>query len=299
MAAMWEWLEQKPQMTRPFRGPGGLDMFRLTAGQAVAEVAPGRGGLITRFAVGEDEILYLDPATLVDRKQNVRGGIPVLFPIAGRLSGDRYTLPDGQSFPMRQHGLARQAPWEVIHIVQARLTMQLVSSPASRVTFPFDFALRITLDVSRAGFRSLAIEVEIENRDKRPMPLHFGLHPYFFVPEASKNAARVDVEATTAYDNQTGQTAPFDPDIDFTATEVDLHLSGVKSRRATLHVPGRSPRVLTFSDLFSTVVLWTATIKDFICVEPWTAPADALNTGAGLIQLKPGEVRRGEVLIAV
>lgn len=299
MAVMWDWLEQRPLMVRPFRGPGGLDMFRLTAGTAVAEVAPTRGGLITRFCVGGDEVLYLDPATLMDRKQNVRGGIPVLFPIAGRLTGDRYTLPDGQSFPMRQHGLARQAPWEVTHIVQARLTMQLVSSPASRVTFPFDFALRITIDISRAGYRTLLLEVEIENRDKKPMPLHLGFHPYFFVPEASKGELRVDVEASTAYDNQSGQTGPYPRPIDFTATEIDLHLGGLKTRRATLHVPGRPPRVMSFSDLFSTVVLWTTTLKDYVCVEPWTAPGGALNTGVGLLQLAPGEKKRGEIQISI
>jgi galactose mutarotase-like enzyme len=295
---MWEWLEQKPQMVRPFRGPGGLDMFRLSAGDAVAEVAPSRGGLVTRFAIGDDELLYLDPATLADRKQNVRGGIPVLFPVAGRLSGDRYTLPGGASFPMRQHGLARHAAWEVTHIVQARLTMQLTSSSTSRGTFPFDFAFRVTVDLGRAGYRSMAIEVEAENRGPQPMPLHCGFHPYFQVPEIQKGELRVDVEATSAYDNQTGQTGPYPRPIDFTATEVDLHLGGLKARRATLHVPGKPPRLLTFSDLFSTVVLWTTTLKDFVCVEPWTAPADALNTGVGLTTLKPGEIRKGEFVIS-
>src|SRR5438552_3652936 len=101
------------QMTR---GPGGMDLWTIYHGAAVAEVLPQRGGLVTRFAVGRDEVLYLDPTTLVDRTKNVRGGIPVLFPIAGRLGGDRYLI-DGASYPMRQHGLARQAPWSVIDVL--------------------------------------------------------------------------------------------------------------------------------------------------------------------------------------
>src|SRR5262245_48306902 len=95
---------------RKGKGPGGMDLWTLTYGSAVAEVVPQRGGLVSRFCVGDEEILYMDPETLADRTKNVRGGIPVLFPVAGRLSGDRYTR-DGRSFPMRQHGLARLAPW--------------------------------------------------------------------------------------------------------------------------------------------------------------------------------------------
>jgi galactose mutarotase-like enzyme len=38
-------------------------------------------------------------------------------------------------------------------------------------------------------------------------------------------------------------------------------------------------------------VVWTLAGRDFVCVEPWTAPADALNTGESLITLAPGESR--------
>src|SRR5262245_6668484 len=108
------------------RGPGPLDMWRLVAGQAVAEIAPARGGLLTRFAVGDDEVTYLDPATLLDRKQKPHGGISIFFPIAGRLMFDRYQA-NGRSYPMRPHGLAHQVPWSVINVEAARLTMEFRS----------------------------------------------------------------------------------------------------------------------------------------------------------------------------
>ena len=283
---------------KQFRGPGGLEMFRLMAGSAVAEVAPSRGGIITRFAVGKDEILYLDEKTLADRKEKVRGGVPVLFPIAGRLTGDRYLI-DGLGYPMRQHGLARHAAWEVINVAQAHLTMELRSSPATMVTFPFEFSCRLTVDVGRAGYRSLAIEMTVENRSKHQMPLHCGLHPYFLLADQDKQQAMVQVSAAQALDNTTGQAFAWAGTVDLAAPEVDLHLHDVTERQATLQIPGKASRQFAWTELFSSIVLWTVAMKDFVCVEPWSGPADAFNTGVGLQLLAPGESRSGEFVISI
>lgn len=279
-------------------GPGSIEMWRLSAGGAVAEIAPSRGGLVTRFAVDNDEVLYFNPASLVDFGQRVRGGIPVLFPIAGRLTGDRYEAK-GRSHPMRQHGLARQAPWSVINVEAARLTMEFRSDSVSRASFPFDFSYRLTVDVGRAGYRSLVLESVIENLGREPMPMHSGLHPYFLVPDRDKGETRIEAEAASVYDNMAGSTGAWAGEADFAAAELDLSLHEISSETTTLHVPGRPPRVLSHTGFYSTLVLWTLSFQDFICVGPWSGPADALNTGVGLITLEPGEVTGGEFTISV
>ena len=38
-------------------------------------------------------------------------------------------------------------------------------------------------------------------------------------------------------------------------------------------------------------VVWTLAGRDFVCLEPWTCPGNALNTGDGLLVLAPGEAR--------
>lgn len=300
--------ERQPPSAKQFRGPGGLTMWRLAAGTAVCEVAPSKGALVTRFAIGKDEILYLDPSTLISvpgkPPPKVRGGIPVLFPTAGKLSGDRYVLPaEGklpeQSYPMRQHGLARQAAFSVIDVAAAHLTMELAATPATQTSFPFDFALRITVDVGRAGYRSLVVDCEVENRDRRRMPLHLGLHPYFFCPDVDKAGARVELAGTTVYDNRTGETRPYEGSPDFAVQEVDLHVHGLKNRELRLHVPGKPTRIIHFSPLFNTAVLWSLSLSDFLCVEPWSAPADALNTGTDLRWLAPSEIARGSFSITI
>lgn len=287
-----------PPRARNFIGPHGMEVWELTHGAAVAEVVPARGGLVTRFAVDGDEVLYLEPETVADRQKNVRGGIPVLFPIAGRLEGDRYQSGSA-SYPMRQHGLARHAAWSVSEVGGARLTMELRSTQATRINFPFDFCLRMTVDLGRAGGRTLALELEVQNLGPGAMPLHLGLHPYFFVPDQDKGRLRLEVPARAAYDNVQGRPVPYDGRVvELGRAEVDLHLSGLATDQVGLPVPGRAPRLLSFSDLFPVLVLWAVQFKDFVCVEPWSAPGNALNTGQGLIHLGPGEMRQGWFVIS-
>lgn len=296
--------KDKSPQAEVFRGPGGIEMFRLAAGQAVAEVAPSRGGIITRFAVGDDEILHLEEKTLREStpgpqaKTNIRGGIQVLFPVAGKLSGDRYTF-GGASYPMRQHGLARHGVWSVVDVAQAHLTQEFRSTPASKITFPFDFVCRLTIDVGRAGYRSLVVETEIENLGRQPMPVQLGFHPYFQVADKDKAATRVQITAESAFDNTRGGDEPWNGILDFTAAEVDLHLLSVQGGSATLTVPGRPVRKLMFSELYKVLVLGTVAMKDFISLEPWSAPADSFNTGDGLRTLEPGDRCHGEFVISV
>ncbi len=286
-----------PEARRIARGPGRMELWRLFNGAAVAEVIPARGGLVTRFAVDGDEVLYLDGPSLIDRSKNVRGGIPVLFPIAGRLKEDRYSL-GGDSYPMRQHGLARQAAWSVVDVAGARIIIEFRSNPATMSTFPFRFCLRMTVDLGRAGGRTLALEQEVENLGDKPLPVHLGLHPYFAVPDDQKGRVKIDLAATRAFDNVTGEEKPY-AGFDLQSSELDLHLLDPKQSETVLTLPDKAPRHLSWSPLFKVVVLWTLRYKDYVCVEPWTAPGNALNSGEGLLQVAPGEKISGWFLISV
>lgn len=295
--------ERVPPQAKIIRGTGPgkanpIETWRIEAGTAVCEVAPSRGGIVTRFCVDGDEILYMDQATLRDRTQKVRGGIPVLFPIAGALSGDRYEVA-GRSFAMRQHGLARQASWAVHKVGGARLVLEFRSTPATQASFPFDFSYRLAIDLGHAGFRSLVLESEFENTGHKPMPLHFGFHPYFLVTDAEKPQTRVSIPARSRVDNHSGERGEWDGVIDYSASIQDLHLSELFGQTATLDIPGKPRRTLTWDDSYTQIVVWTTALKDFLCIEPWSAPADALNSGIGLRTLPPGGTHRARFTIAV
>jgi galactose mutarotase-like enzyme len=45
-------------------------------------------------------------------------------------------------------------------------------------------------------------------------------------------------------------------------------------------------------------VVWTLKVKGFVCVEPWTSPGDALNSGERLLRVGVGKRWRSFVEIA-
>jgi galactose mutarotase-like enzyme len=259
-----------------------MEYVELTDGVARVEVVPERGAIVTRFDVGDTQVLYLDRATLEDATKNVRGGIPFLFPTAGRLEGDRY---GGRE--MKQHGFARNLPFTVERRDARTVTLALVASDETRARFPFEF--RVELTISVAG-RELRIAQRYQNRGGERMPLHVGFHPYFFVPDGDKARARVETRATRAFDNVQKRDVPFGG-FDFTQPEVDLHLYDHGGSKSALYRPGAAAVEIEGSAEFGHWVIWTLAGKDFICVEPWSAPANALNRGDGLLWIEPGQER--------
>ncbi len=263
------------------------------AADSVVELIPERGALVTSFRVAGREALYLDEATLLDRTKNVRGGIPVLFPIAGKLTGGKFRA-EGQAYALAQHGFARTSAWDVVGEQtdgDARVVLSLSSSDATRAAFPWDFEVRLTFAL--AG-DTLAIEQRYANRSSRPMPLHAGFHPYFLVPDAEKSRTTIATDATRAFDNTRGTTGPFGG-FDLTLPEVDLHLLDHTPRRTQLTRPGGDGVIVSMDGSFATLVVWTLAGKGYVCVEPWTAPGDAMNTGTGLLMVPPGGTHEARV----
>jgi galactose mutarotase-like enzyme len=271
-----------------------LETVKLEDGESVAYLAPGRGGMVTRFEVGSRPVLFLDEATLLDETKNVRGGVPVLFPSPGPLAGGRFDR-DGRSGAMRQHGFARERAWSVEEAGRARprareVTLSLASDDATRAQFPWAF--RASYRYALAG-TTLRIEQRFENRGAAPMPFAAGFHPYFCVPDAEKSAARIPTGATRAWDNVAKREIALEPGapIALAGREVDLHLVDHGAARAELVLGGGERVVVSGSPAFSRWVIWTLPGRDFVCLEPWTAPANALNTGESLMVVPPGEAR--------
>jgi galactose mutarotase-like enzyme len=127
------------------------------------------------------------------------------------------------------------------------------------------------------------------------MPFALGLHPYFRVDDKAR--AQVPTPATRAFDNVAKRIVPFE-DFEFTSGEVDMHLLDHGSSTATL-ITRDASITLECSAEFSRWVVWSVPGKEFICLEPWSAPGNALNTGEDVIVLQPDEERELWVRVAV
>lgn len=269
-------------------GPHPTITLADAAAGSAAVIAPERGGMVIGFSVGGRELLYLDRATFEDPSANVRGGVPVLFPSPGKLAGDAWAW-GGARGAMKQHGFARNLPWEVIATGTddgAFATLELRSSDRTRAQYPWDFRAVFTY---RLRGRALAIEMKIENTGAAPMPFGVGFHPYFAVRDEDKGAVRIPTRATRAFDNKEKREIAFGG-LDLTAAEVDMHLHDHGGTEASL-TNGDVAIELRGSPEFTHWVVWALRGRDFVCLEPWTCPGDALNSGDRLLVLEPGAAR--------
>ncbi|MBL9039375.1 MAG: galactose mutarotase [Archangium sp.] len=259
-------------------GIGTISLHDETAGSR-ATIAPSRGALTTSFFALGQEWLFLDQATFADPSQNVRGGVPVLFPSPGKLENDRYARGS-----MKQHGFARTSAFREVgrgSDSAAWVELELVDSDSTRAQYPWRFSVRLRFSLRGA---QLSLDAQVENRGSEPMPFALGYHPYFAVPVADKARSRIPTRATRAWDNVKKANVDV-ASVDLASGEVDLHLLDHGSPDASLETPTGT---LTMRGPFSRWVIWTLPSRDFVCLEPWTAPGNALNSGEGLTMLAPG-----------
>ncbi len=261
------------------------------------EVVPERGGIITRWSIEGQEIFYLDEERFTNPELSVRGGNPILFPICGNLPDNVYVY-DGQPYNLKQHGFARTLPWEVIEQSTesgCRITLSLKSNDETLEMYPFEFEVKFIYEL--VG-KTLKIQQEYINQSDKVMPLSFGFHPYFFVKD--KKQLSLDIPASSYQVKDTKEIIPYDGSFDFDEEEIDVALKPLKASSASITDPSRSLKInLRWSDEYSTIVFWTLKDKDYVCLEPWSAPRNAISTGENLIELQPGATCEAMVEIDV
>jgi galactose mutarotase-like enzyme len=250
------------------------------------EVVPERGGIITSWRVQGQELLYLDRERLTNPELTVRGGIPILFPICGNLPDNTYTYQD-VPYSLKQHGFARDIPWDVVDQVtedRAAMTLELKSNEKTKALYPFDFDVSFTYKLKGS---SLEILQRYTNHSDKTMPFSSGLHPYFWAPD--KTRLRFEIPGVQYRDQRTQQLHPFTGLFDPTLDEIDVVFEQLTGLAATAIDNSRRLRLtVCYNSSYSSVVFWTLKGKDFYCLEPWSAPRNALNTGRHLTRLEPG-----------
>ncbi len=122
---------------------------------------------------------------------------PLLFPIVGRLKNDALRHR-GKTYPMTQHGFARDQVFEWAERSAASCSLVLRDSAATRARYPFAFRLTV-------GYRLQAVDLhvmlEIANTGEEMLPASIGAHPAFNWPlregvaKESYSLAFSDVEA--------------------------------------------------------------------------------------------------------
>ncbi|PWJ87842.1 galactose mutarotase-like enzyme [Mesorhizobium loti] len=115
---------------------------------------------------------------------------PLLFPIVGRLKGDRLHH-QGQTYPMSQHGFARDKPFAWAQRGPKSCTLVLTDDADTRAHYPFAFRLAVTYALDR---KQLSVSFDIANTGDEPLPASIGAHPAFnwpLLPDLAKTDYRL------------------------------------------------------------------------------------------------------------
>jgi galactose mutarotase-like enzyme len=263
-----------------------------TAGSHL-EVVPERGGIITRWRLQGQEILYLDTERFANPELSIRGGVPILFPICGNLPDNTYTY-NGKQYTLKQHGFGRDLPWEVTNQVtegKVSLSVVLKSNELTRAVYPFDFQLTFTYTLQG---HSLIIEQVYQNLSSVQMPFSAGFHPYFQCGD--KSQLEFNIPSGQYLDQKTKEMHPFNGNFDFARDEIDFAFGHLRSQSAAVTDHSRKLKLtLDYDDIYAMLVFWTLKGKDFYCLEPWTAGRNSLNTGENLTVLEPGASKTSSV----
>ena len=290
------------------------ELVELRAGPAILAVSPPAGGSITRYASQHDGTTFewMRPA-LPEAIRNRSAGSTSSFPLvpfsnrirnaAFRFRGRVIQLP--QNFrpePHAIHGHAWRAPWGVTARSEAGLTLEY-RHPAG--AWPWSYRAEQTFMLTPDH---LAVRFGVTNEASEPMPVGFGLHPYFVrTPRVRVRAAvgrmwRADadampVELVAPPSELRLEGAGLSPD----ATALDNNFVTFGGR-ATVEWPEWNARLdLTADPIYACLVVYTPAGRDFFCVEPATNCIDGFNlaengrTDTGMIVLEPGDTAVGTV----
>jgi aldose 1-epimerase len=225
-------------------------------------------------------------------------GIPLLYPWANRLSANTYDVDDAvvtltadtNGLHTDEHGalihgvLAACPDWEVTVRSDNALTAVLDYGSYPRLLAPFPFPHVLTQTVTLAD-RTLAIETTVTPTTAAAVPLCFGYHPYFVIPDVPRaewilTTPTMRHLALDDYGLPTGATtdrpassAPlgdtvYDDGFDEVADGSFFSLEG-----------GGRTITVTYEKGYAAAQLFAPQVDDLVAIEPMAAPTDALRRG--------------------
>lgn len=244
---------------------------------------------------------------------------PVLFPIVGSLKNKEFVY-EGKSYPMGQHGFARDMEFTLKSRTDEELWFSLRSDDETMKKYPFAFCLELGYRLKK---NKLTVLWRVINEDTKDMYFSIGGHPAFMCPLEEKGEQTdyyiaFDTEKDLEYSvlNENGLVAIegeklstnggmmpiaaglFDRDA--------LIIEGKQAKKVSLCDCDKKPYLSVSFDspLFG---LWSPAGKHapFICIEPWYGRCDK-DSFEGMLEereygnvLKPGETFEREYQVEI
>lgn len=279
-------------------------MIRLTAGDAIVELAPEVGGAIASYALDGADILRPTPGDARSAADVRRFACYPLVPYSNRIANARLAF-DGREHALARnfgdsphaiHGVGWQRAWTVVEASAsaAQLALSHAAREAEATAWPWPFHVTQTFALTAVGTGAmLAVRLAIANPGADAFPFGLGWHPFF--PKTADTT--LEFAAAGVWENDAEQLPVsrvdvparwrFDPSRPLDALALD-HVFEPATGTATIVWPERGRTAAIDADgALDRRVVYVPPGRDFLAFEPASHMTDAFNRAAR------GEARTG------
>jgi galactose mutarotase-like enzyme len=290
--------------------------IRLRAGDLEAVFLPRYGMLGSSLRHRGVELLGRVADLAASAASGSTAGIPLLHPWANRLAALSYRAAgkqvrldpaspllhfDNRGLPI--HGVPwSKLSWDVTDSSAAAVTARLEWTGEERLAvFPFPHRLELSAALSA---EALTLETSL-TAGAHPVPVAFGFHPYVRLPGMPRSEWRLRLPAMRrlAPDGSgipTGSEEPFGSCDEPLAQRSWDDGFALESEQAAFELSGAGLAIsVELLAGYRFAQIYAPADKDFIALEPMTAPTSALTTGRDLALAPPGGRDRAAFRIRV
>ena len=312
--AAWLLIVSVPSMAQNYkaeqRSDHGVPIVQLVdaANGVDVSIAPSIGNRAYQMNVHGKNILYF-PMPDISQAQKTPGlnGIPFLAPWANRL-GEQAFWANGKQYPFNMtlgnvrgpipiHGLLGASNrWHVTEVAadaqSAHVTSQLEFWKYPDLTAQWPFAHEYEMTYRLAG-GILQVQITVTNLSTESMPVSLGFHPYYRIPDVSRDEWTLHLPARKMIvaDNRLVATGEFKPNdlanplplktnnLDTGFTDLERDADG----RAHFWIESGGKKVeAMLGPKFVVALIYDppapqGQTRDFVCIEPMAAITNALN----------------------
>jgi len=289
----------------------------ISWGDLEAVFLPGHGMLGASLRHRNVELLRRIDDLSASAAKGSTAGIPLLHPWANRLAGCQYraagreiTLdPSSPFLHLDEHGLPMHGvPWSLLgwtltEAKQESLTASLDWSTGDLLAvFPFRHQLQM---IATLGADGLVLKTTLKASADGPVPVSFGFHPYFGLPEIPRAQWRLVLPSMRRLvldplGIPTGAEEAFDGFGAPLGDSVFDDCFAVLNESPSFALEGAGRRItVEFLSGYRYAQIFAPRGKEFVALEPMTAPANALASGRGLDLVEPGGEFRSAFRIRV
>ena len=289
----------------------------LVAGDLEAIFLPGHGMLGASLRHRGVEMLRRVEDLEATATKGSTAGIPLLHPWANRLAATRYRAAgqevnldpsspllhlDASGLPMHGVPWSRLA-WDLGEVRRDFIMARLDWTRSDLLAvFPFRHHLEMAATLRSD---SLTIETTLVAGPDESVPVSFGFHPYFGFADLPRPQWRLKLPAMRKLildrrGTPTGDEESFSG-LDGSLGELDFDDGfALTEEQASFSIAGAGQRItVEFLEGYPYAQVYAPKDKDYIAIEPMTAPTSALTSGRGLRLVKPGEQFRAVFRIRV